>query len=467
MQEGDQLEITVDKFADQARSLARVDGLVVFIPAAVPGDRIRARLTKKKRSYAEAELLELLDPSPLRTTPRCVYADTCGGCQWQHVRYKDQLAMKEQNVADALTRTGRFSLEDITVYPIQAADTTFYYRNKMAFSFSSQRWLMPWEKAAGRVEPQEFALGLHPGGEHNKVLDLEECYLQSPLSMRLVNELRSFCREHNWEPWDADQQKGYLKRLILRMAAHGSDLMVHLVTDAFKSNRMDQMAAFLQQEFPAVTSFVNSVDAEPAKPTPAETQHTIFGPGTLRDKIGRFSFDIDPHTFFQPNTRQAEKLYQVVEKFGAFQSSDLVYDLFCGIGTLSSFIAGNVQTVIGIEALKASTDRAEKNARLNKLFNCRFYNGEVKKVLSQVRQKHGRPDVVVCDPPRAGLDRSVVSQLIKLRPKRIVYVSCDPQTQARDLKRLRDNYTVEAVQPVDLFPHTYHIENVAKLSIKE
>ncbi len=464
MQEGDTLEVQIEKFAHRGRSLTRVDGFVVFIPRAVPGDRMRIRITKSKKSYAEAEPVELLKASDLRTTPRCIYADACGGCDWQHVSYPAQLEMKEQTVREALRFTGHFNVDKVQVHDPIAADQPFYYRNKMTFTFSPQEEPLPGRTNGSDETKAESFLGLHPRGDHEAVLDLHECYLQSPLSARLVNELRDFCRDRDWSAWSPETNSGYLRQLIVRMPAHSSDLMVYLTTTRGMPDRLSELRSFFQDRFPAVTTFVHSV-VDPAKKTVKNTR-TVFGSGIIREEMSGYRFEIGPRTFFQPNTRQAERLNEIVAEMAAPESDDHVYDLYCGIGALSFVLAPAVGRVTGIEIAPPAVRQAERNAEINEITNCRFIAGDVRQQLSHALQRFGPPDLIVCDPPRAGLDKSVVRQIRRINPNRIVYVSCDPQTQARDLQRLSEQYSLECVQPIDMFPQSYHVENVAKLSAK-
>lgn len=477
LKRGREVELTLEAFADRGKSLARVGegdgGFVVFVAGAVPGDRVRARVFKRKRGFAEARLLEVLEASDLRTTPRCEYAAACGGCKWQHVEYPAQLAMKGEQAVSALTRA-RLDLGAADVRPpLGAGDYdgsggVFFYRNKMEFSFSAMRWLTDWEIATGEEMDTDFALGLHVPGRFDKVLDLKACYLQSEWSARLVNGVRAFAKEHGWTPWHPREHTGYLRILAIRQSAHTEDRMVNLVTSHHDEARMAALADWLRAEFPEATTLVNTINSGVAQTAFGEAVHTVFGPGLIRDRIGPHTFEIASNAFFQTNTVAAEGLYAVAREFANLRPSDVVYDLYCGAGTISLFVADAVKKVVGVELVEEAVENARASAEANGVENCTFVAGDMLELFKpELVEAHGRPDVLIVDPPRAGMHPKVVGQIAHLRPERIVYVSCNPQTQARDLAMLQEAaaYTIEAVQPVDMFPHTHHVESVVGLRL--
>ena len=474
-QRGDTVTLRIEKFADEGKGLARLDGLVVFVPQAVPGDRIRAKVYKRKKSFAEAKLIELLEPSEKRTEPRCFYFGTCGGCDWQHVRYAEQARMKQQSVREALLHQGGVAGDvlDGTMCPIIEAERTYFYRNKMVFDFSAHRWLTPEEIATGEdfdTGPNDgFALGLHAPGSPHKVLDLRECHLQSRLSRQLVNQVRDFVKEKEWQPWNVRRREGFLRHLILRESAYTNDFMVRLVTSRHAPERIEALAAFLKNGAPEVTTFVHTFNDTPRSNAAHGGAHrVVYGEGVIRERLGGLTFEIGPETFFQTNTRQAERLFAAAREMAGLRATDRLYDLYCGAGALSLFVADAVDEVVGIERAEKAVAAARKNAEANGITNAHFHAGAVKDVLGEAfPQEQGRPDVLLADPPRAGMEERVVERIAALQPERIVYVSCDPQTQARDLKRLRGAtggaYHIAAVQPADLFPQTAHVENVVAL----
>lgn len=467
IKKGEDVVLDIEKFADRGKSLARVGGYVVFVAGAVPGDRVRARIFKRKKGFAEARLLEVLTPSALRTEPRCRYFGTCGGCKWQHVDYAAQLEAKRQSVEEALIHEGGFDAATLDVRPALGSEQVYFYRNKMEFSFSQHRWLTPDEIATGDDFDTDFALGLHVPGNFLKVLDLHECHLQSALSVRLVNGVRAFAKAHGWKPWNIKAHVGFLRHLIIRHGEHTGETMVALVTNGYDESRMQQLADFLAADFPEVTTFVNIINTGQGQTAYGEAMHTIFGPGVIHDTIGPYRFEIAPNAFFQTNTRQAERLYEVARDFAAFKPDDLVYDLYCGAGTISLFVSEYVRHVVGVELVEEAVANARANAKANGVTNCTFVAGDMRDLFTpDFVQRHGKPDVLLVDPPRAGMHPKVVEQIARLRPERFVYVSCNPRSQARELGALKEIYAIEAVQPVDLFPHTHHIENVIKLRLR-
>ncbi|CAM3231774.1 23S rRNA (uracil(1939)-C(5))-methyltransferase RlmD [Rhodothermus bifroesti] len=462
LHQGDELELRIEKFADRGKSLTRVDGYVLFIESGVPGDRVRVCVTKRKASYAEARIVQLLEPSPLRTAPRCRYFGTCGGCKWQHVHYEAQLEAKRQRVYEALVHHGGF--DGVAVRPTLPSPRIYGYRNKMEFSFSTERWLTPEEIASQQPLDRHFAVGLHVPNNFYKVIDLEECHLPEPITVRLLNALRTFFKEQHWEPWDIRRHTGYLRHLVVRTGTRTGEVMVNLITSRYDTVRMAELKAFVQQRFPEVTTLVNTINTSPAQVAYGEATHILFGPGVIHDKIGPFQFEIAPEAFFQTNTEQAERLYEVTRELAEVKPEDLVYDLYCGTGTISIFIAPHVRHVVGVELVASAVENARANAAANHIPNCTFVAGDLLQVLTpEFVRMHGRPDVIIVDPPRGGMHPQVVRRIAQLRPERLVYVSCNPQTQARDLKLLREHYRIEAVQPVDLFPHTDHVECVVAL----
>lgn len=462
LKRGDQVDLDIEKFADKGKSLARRNGYVVFVPGAVPGDRVRARIGKSKRSYAEAHLEEVLEPSPLRTQPRCFYFGTCGGCKWQHVEYQAQVDAKTQSVHDALVHNGGF--KDVVVRPAIGSDNIYFYRNKMEFSFAASRWLTRDEIDSGESFDTDFALGLHVPGFFDKVLDIHECHLQSVRSVELVNAVRAFAKEHAWPPWDIRKHVGYLRHLVIRTGERTGELMANLVTNGFDEERIAHLAGHLQDEFPDITTFVNTINTGKAQTAFGEEIKTIYGPGVIRDYIGRHVFQIAPNAFFQTNTVGAERLYDVAREFCDLRPDDLVYDLYCGAGTISIYVADAARRVVGIELIEEAVANARENAAENGIDNCEFEVGDMLTLFDlDFLERHGHPDVLIVDPPRAGMHPKVVARIAEYGPARFVYVSCNPQTQARDLQMLVDHYRIEAVQPVDMFPHTHHIENVIKL----
>ncbi len=468
MKRGDQLTVALEQFALEGKSIARVDGLVVFVTGAVPGDRVRVELTKIKKSFCEARAVEVLTPSPLRAEPRCRYFGTCGGCRWQNVRYDAQLAFKRQHVIDALERIG--GIRGVSVNEAIGSASDIFYRNKMEFSFG-RRWLTA-EELARRVEGDEpapgedLALGLHIPGRYDRVLDLEECWLQSTTSMQIVNRVREFALRSGLSVYSPDAQAGYLRNLVIRQSAHTDEIMVNLVTREEDPDVMRALTGELLRLFPSITTVCNNITDRPAQVAVGEREVVYHGPGFITERIASRTYRISANSFFQTNTRQAERLYDSARRMARLKLSDVVFDLYCGTGTIALHIADDVRAVVGYEQVPSAIEDARRNAAMNGVGNCTFVQGDLKAALAQ---KGGRPfdaetpDVMMIDPPRAGMHPDVVRAVLAMKPSRIVYISCNPATQARDVAMLAE-YRIEEVQPVDMFPHTFHIENIVALS---
>ena len=465
MKVNDEIIIDIEKFADKGKALARIDGRVVFVSGVAPQDKIRARIFKKKRQHIEAKCVEILEESPLRTTPICKHFGACGGCKWQHIQYEAQLEAKRQSVEDALVRLGGFT--DAKALPTLSTGKAFGYRNKMEFSFSAKRWLTDAEIASGETFDTSFAVGMHAPGRFDAVIDLEECFLPNPLAPKILNALRNLALEKAWTPWDTRKQTGFLRHLVIRTAFHTTDVMVNLVTHFPEGDEIQQISDFLQANFPEITTFVHTVNSGLGQTALGEVPTVLYGNGIIRDEIGGLNFEIAPNAFFQTNTEGAEVLYDVAKRFAHLQPDDVLYDLYCGAGTISLYVAPQVKKVVGIELVPEAIENANANAIRNHIDNCTFVAGDMLKLFTpEFIEANGKPNVLIVDPPRAGMHPKVVQQIANLAPERLVYVSCNPQTQARDLADLKELYDLEALQPVDMFPQTYHVESVALLRLK-
>lgn len=463
MKKGTELELEIERFADRGKSVARTDGFVVFVPGGVPGDRVRARIIRKKRKYAEARVIDLLSASDLRSDPRCAHFGTCGGCQWQHVDYRAQADAKRQSVVDAFGRIA--GLDDLEVEPTLEAENTYGYRNKMEFSFSAARWLTEEEIASGDALDRSFALGLHVPGNFEKVLDLRECHLMGPWVSRLLNSIREIATSSGWDAWNVRTHEGYLRHLVVRASEAENEAMVNLVVSSRDDEREAAVAALLMEQFPEVSTFIVTLNRSLSQ-TAYGRNRTIYGSGVIHDRIGDLRFRIAPESFFQTNTQQARRLYDCVVEMADFSASDRIFDLYCGTGSIALYVARHVFGVVGVELFRESVRAARTNAAENGIANALFEIGDVTDLIGPLVEKHGAPDMVIVDPPRPGLHPKAVAALGSLAPGRIVYVSCNPQTMARDIGMLGDAYRVDRVRPVDMFPHTHHIEAVARLTRK-
>ncbi|HEY4611609.1 MAG TPA: 23S rRNA (uracil(1939)-C(5))-methyltransferase RlmD [Bacteroidota bacterium] len=467
LKRGDELQLQISDAAFEGKTVSRLDGFVVFVEGAVPGDVVTARIIKIKKSFAEARVVRVDQPSPLRVEPRCKYFGTCGGCKWQHVEYRAQLQFKQQHVVDAFERIGGFGA--VPILPIIGSDDIYFYRNKMEYSFSNQQWLQdpPVEQSEVRTSNFELFLGLHVPQRYDKVLDIDECHLQSPISNQILNVTRAFARQYNLPVYRSETESGYLRFLVIRQSHRTRELLVNLVTFQHSPQTMNQYAQVLQSAVPQVTTIVNTINSKKAQIAYGETENVYLGEGVIHERLGKHLFTISASSFFQTNTAQAEKLYGIAKSFAALQPSDVVWDLYSGTGSIALFISDAVQKVVGIESVESAVRDAERNTAANGVRNCRFVLGDLKERLTRDTawmQTHPAPNVMVIDPPRSGMHQKVIEEILTLAPARIVYVSCNPATQARDVKLLcAEHYRLEKLQPVDMFPHTYHVENVALL----
>lgn len=466
LKKGQEVELDIIDAAFKGKGLAKADGLAVFVPGTTPGDKVRARIIKKKKKYREAKLLEILEPSPHRIEPKCRHANVCGGCSWQHIPYAKQLEFKTEQVRDHITRIG--GLDGSLVQDGIGAEQEFYYRNKMEYSISSRRWLTQEEINRDEyVDDSAFAAGLHAPGRFDKILNLKECHLQVPESFQILDFVRSYCIEQGITPYDTLNDEGFMRHVMIRNSHHTDDFMVNLVTFKDDQPAMQKLADALLQEFPFITTIINNVNDTKSPTAVGRYEKVLHGPGYIVDQIGEFTFKIHPNAFFQTNTAQAEKLYAIARDYAEIKEGDTVYDLYCGVGTLSLYMSGPASSVLGIELVDIAVENARFNAKENGVDNVSFIKGDMKEVFTpEIVDEYGAPDVLITDPPRAGMHPDVVERLCELKVPKLVYVSCNSSTMARDLKELQSVYEIEKVQPVDMFPQTYHIEAVAKLTLK-
>lgn len=466
IKKGEETELRIESAAFEGKGIGKLDNIAVFVKNTAPGDLAKVRITKKKKRFAEGSLLEVLEPGPDRVAPVCRHALTCGGCSWQHVSYESQLEFKTRHVGDHLHRIGGFT--DIEPKPTMGSENEYAYRNKMEFTFGSRRWLSEDEiKNEGEIENKDFAVGLHVPGRYDRILNLQECHLQDPVSYEIMDYIRGFALDNHIKPFDIHHRQGYFRNVMIRNSPITRDLMVNLVTYHDDKKIMQNLTDALHENFPEITTIVNNINDTASPTSEGRIEKVYFGPGYITDKIGDYSYEIDANTFFQTNTLQAEKLYTVARDYAGIRDNDVVYDLYCGLGSLSLFVSANAQKVVGIELSKKSIEKARENAVKNGVENCVFELGDIKDAFSdELLGKHGKPEVVITDPPRPGMHPNVIEKLLDLDIPRIVYVSCNSATLARDLNLMREKYTVDDIQPVDMFPQTYHIETVAKLSLK-
>jgi 23S rRNA (uracil1939-C5)-methyltransferase len=477
MKKGDIIEnVVVETMAAEGKCVSRINGLVIFLEGGAPGDKVDVQLTRIKTSFLEGRVTAIKELSERRSTPFCQYFGLCGGCSWQHIQYADQLRYKQQQVVDNLQRIGGLALPAIrTIVP--SARTT-YYRNKLDYSFSAQRWLSREEMVSrkaldpdnpwGEAEP---ALGYHIPRKFDLVFDVKECHLQPDPSNAIRLVVREEAIKQNIPFFELRKQVGFLRTITIRTSTSG-EVMVILQVSSERMDWIEQILQRLEKDFPQITSFNYVINGKKndtysdlnvvcwkGNPYITEIMPKPDGSGSLQFRVG-------PKSFYQTNSEQAFELYKIAWQMAELKGDELVYDLYTGTGTIASFVAANAKKVIGLEYVAAAIEDANENSRINDITNTLFFSGDIKDLLDDnFLSKHGRPDTVITDPPRAGMHEDVCRMLLKAAPSKIVYVSCNPATQARDLQILAEKYTVSAVQPVDMFPHTMHVENVVLLTV--
>jgi len=454
-------KVPVTGVAAEGKAIARVDGMTVFVPYAVPGDVADIQITKKKSNYAEGKVTRFESFSENRADPFCEHFGTCGGCKWQILPYGEQLKYKQKQVEDNLTRIGKVELPEIS--PILGAPETTFYRNKLEFTFSDKRWLTEKEISSGSEPRQMDALGFHIPGMFDKVLDINKCWLQDDLSNQIRNAARDFCLKNKFSFFDLRNQSGLMRTLILRNTSVG-EWMVIVVFYEDDAEKREMLLNFLAGKFPQITSLLYIINRK-ANDTITDQEVICWkGREYIVEEMEGLQFKIGPKSFYQTNSRQAYSLYKVAREFAGLSGSERVYDLYTGTGTIANFVARNAGKVIGIEFVEEAIEDARKNSRNNNIENTSFFAGDMRKILTvDFIREHGRPDVIITDPPRPGMHDDVIGAILFAEPQRIVYVSCNPATQARDLNLLDSKYRVARVQPVDMFPQTHHVENVVLL----
>jgi 23S rRNA (uracil1939-C5)-methyltransferase len=453
-------EVTIENIGAEGNSIARVDSIVVFVKDAIPGDVVDLQVTRKKGRYMEARVVKYHRYSRQRTDPFCDHFGVCGGCKWQHLPYDRQLFYKEQQVVDAFRHIAGVEIPEII--PILASDPTTRYRNKLEYTFSNRRWLLGHEADPVAAPLHTNAVGLHVRGRFDKVVDIDTCHLQE----EPTNTLRNFCREFALEKkltfYDHRSNEGLLRNLIIRTTTLGEVMAVLSVQ--FDVPEVYTMLDAINEKFPGLTSLMYVINPKKNESLYDQEILTWAGRDHIYEQLEDLRFKIGPKSFFQTNSYQALRLYQVAREFADLKGDEILYDLYTGTGTIANFMAGRAKSVVGIESVPESIEDAKVNAEINGIANARFYAGDMKDILTDsFIAENGRPDVIITDPPRAGMHARVVDQILKIAPLRIVYVSCNPATQARDVELLGRSYRVVKIQPVDMFPHTHHVENVALL----
>ena len=453
--------------AAEGKAIAKVNDLVIFVPYVVPGDVVDLQIKRKKNKYAEAEAVNFHEYSSTRAVPFCQHYGICGGCKWQVLPYAEQIKYKQKQVEDNLRRIGKIELPEIS--PILGSAKTEFYRNKLEFTFSDKRWLT-YEEVKQEVKYDQMnAVGFHIPGAFDKVLAIEKCWLQNDISNRIRNAVRDYAYEHNYSFIDLRSQEGMLRNMIIRTSSTG-ELMVIIICKIVEDSEMTlfkQLLQYVADTFPEITSLLYIINNK-CNDTINDLDVYVFkGNDHIFEEMEGLRFKVGPKSFYQTNSEQAYNLYKIARDFAGLTGNELVYDLYTGTGTIANFVSRQARQVIGIEYVPEAIEDAKVNAEINGIDNTLFFAGDMKDMLTQeFINEYGRPDVIITDPPRAGMHQDVVDVILFAEPKRIVYVSCNPATQARDLQLLDVKYKVKAVQPVDMFPHTHHVENVVLLELR-
>jgi 23S rRNA (uracil1939-C5)-methyltransferase len=457
-------DVAITDTSSEGMGIARTEGKVIFVEKAVPGDVVDVRIGKSRKNFSEGTITALKKISPLRISAACSHFGTCGGCKWQHIGYEQQLSFKKKIVTDAFQRIGK--IEFANMPDVLGCDNSFLYRNKLEFAFTNRRWLTETEIESGETFEHRNALGFHVPGSFSGVIDIEKCFLQAEPSNEIRLAVKEFALQNNYSFFDLKEQTGLLRNLLIRTA---STREILVLVSFFENDelKIGALLKFLAERFPAITSLQYVINGKRNDTIYDLETKTYKGKDHIIEQLGTYRFKIGPKSFFQTNTTQAKKLYDTILSFAALQHTDVVYDLYTGVGSIAIYISAFCKQVAGIEQIEAAIADAKENATLNGVNNCSFYAGDVRMVLNpEFIAANGIPDVVITDPPRAGMHQEVVETLLKLEAPKIVYVSCNVATQARDLQLLAEKYEVKRVHPVDMFPQTTHIENVALLVLK-
>jgi 23S rRNA (uracil1939-C5)-methyltransferase len=456
--------LLVTGYAAEGKSLAKYEGKVIFMENAVPGDIVTVRLIKNKKDWAEGQIIRINTYSPERIQPFCKHFGVCGGCQWQMLPYEKQLEYKQEQVLQSLKRIGKLEFPEIR--PILGSARTTGYRNKLEYTFSNRRYLLKEELADRKISTIQNAAGFHARGIFDKVVDVDICYLQEEPTNWIRKEVRRWAIENGVSFYDILRHEGFLRNVQVRLCRTG-EIMVNIVFGYLDEALQNNLLRHLQNQFPSITTLLFTINPKRNDSLNDLQPVTFYGMGYVIEKLEKFSFKIGPKSFFQTNTAQAERLYQVVREFAALNGTETIYDLYCGTGSIGIFLSDLAKKVVGIELIPEAINDAKENALLNQVHHAAFFEGDVSAICNDAfLEANGRPDLIISDPPRAGMSDKLVAKLLEMSVEKIVYVSCNPATQARDLHLLSEKYQISAVQPVDMFPHTLHIENVTALFLK-
>ena len=454
-------KVTMEKVAAEGKSIAKVNEKALFVPFTVPGDVVDVQVTKSRAAFMEGKAKHFHEYSDMRVEPKCEHFATCGGCKWQMLPYEEQLKAKQQQVQDHFQRLGDFEFPEIE--KILGSKNIYFYRNKMEFTFSNRIWLTEYSKDLDFADRNMNGLGFHMPGMFDRILNIENCYLQEEPSNSIRLSVRKFALDHEISFYDQKSQTGYLRNLLIRTASTG-DLMVILVVGEDKQDWLNAILNHIDQEFPHITSLMFVINQKQNTIITDLSNELFKGNPFLMEEMEGIKFKVGPVSFYQTNSLQAYEMYKIAREFADLKGDELVYDLYTGTGTIANFIARKAKKVIGVEYVPEAIEDAKVNSEINGISNTVFYAGDMAKVLDEeFIAVNGKPDVVITDPPRAGMHEKVVQQIVKAAPQKIVYISCNPATQARDITWMKDHYKVVKVQPLDMFPQTHHLENITLL----
>ncbi|HMU44900.1 MAG TPA: 23S rRNA (uracil(1939)-C(5))-methyltransferase RlmD [Chitinophagaceae bacterium] len=457
--------VLVEDYAAEGKCLAKVDGKVVFIENVVPGDIADVRLLKNKKDWAEGLAIQIHSYSTQREQPFCSHFGVCGGCQWQMLPYEKQLAYKHRQVEETLKRIGKIELP--AFQPILGAAETKFYRNKIEYTFGNKRFLSKEELSDLSISAEENVAGFHAKGFFDKIVDIEKCYLQQEPTNEIRLAIKKLAIDKNWTFYDIRNHTGFLRNMQIRLCTTG-ELMVNVIVGEDDAQKINFLMNFLKASFPSITTLLYTINKKWNDSINDLEPVVFYGKGYVIEKLEDFQFKIGPKSFFQTNTKQAERLYKVARDFAELSGNEIVYDLYCGTGSIGIFVSHSAKKIIGVEMIEAAIKDAKENTALNSIHEAEFYTGDVIDICNDdFFNQHGRPDVIITDPPRAGMHEKLIKKILDILAPTVVYVSCNPATQARDLNLLNEKYAVTKVQPVDMFPHTHHIENVVQLKLRK
>jgi len=458
MKKGDKISVRIEKLAYGGKGIVRVDNQVIFVDDALPGDLAEIRIQKKKTNFLQGRVVRIIEKSPLRKNASCSHFGHCGGCKWQNLAYEEQLKIKQKQVIESLEHLADINPEH--VYPTLPSPLTFHYRNKMEFSFTDHRWLLA-EELSNPARKKDFALGLHVPGSFDRVMHIDFCWLQDEMMNSILKSSQLYFRESGLPVFNLKSHQGLIRFLVLRKSFQFEEYMINIVTFREAKKELQEYSQKMQDAFPKVVSIVNTVNPRVAQIAFGEEEFLLYGKPTIRERIGQYEFDISANSFFQTNPLQAENLYhRVVSQVGG--ENKLVWDFYAGTGTIAMFLSENNRKIIGFELIESAVRDAYRNCEQNGVENCEFVQGDLRKNVDRFSEK---PEVIVCDPPRSGMHADIVQAILEVEPQKIVYVSCNPTTMARDVKTLSAKYRVTEVHPFDMFPYTYHIESVITLEL--